>query len=115
MSKPTFLKSLLRDFREKRPSSQVEQFIDSKLNVEVKGHAVNVCPFYVISTDKKDYDGEAYQNLVLYDSTGEGPIYTEKNYSKKLTPAQWFNRVSTRESSYKFRVSYLIANLIEEE
>ena len=115
MSKPTFLKSLLQDFRNRRPSSTVEQFNDQKLDVEVNGQLVNVCPFYVISTDKVDYDGNSYQDFVLYDSTGEGPIYKERNYEKRLTPAQWFKRISKEMSCYKFRVSYLIANLIDEE
>ena len=113
--KPTFLKSMLSDLRSRRPSSIVEQFTDSHLDVDLNGYKVNVCPFYVISTEKTDYDGEKYQDLVLYDSTGEGPIYTEKNYGKKrYTPEQWFKHISYA-SFFKFRVSYLIAQLIDED
>lgn len=111
-----YLKSLLKDFQTRRPSSTVEEFKHPALDV-IKNdkYLGNVCPFYVISTIKTDYNGNEYQDLVLYDSTGEGPIYSEKRYFEPIiTPKKWFDEIN-KLPNIRFRISYLAANYLEEE
>lgn len=110
------LKSLYDYYKKSRPHSQVVEIRHPALDhTEVyKKHTLtfNVCPFIVISTIKTDYDGDKYQDLVLYDSTGEAPLYQERNYNKRIAPKQWFNNVLRTIPEVKFRVSYLQANYL---
>lgn len=118
----TFLKPLLEYFKSKRPNSEVVEILHPNLDAykgrgKNKKYLGNVCPLYVISTNKTDYDNLPYQDLVLYDSTGEGPIYSEKRYEisgdEHMDPQDWFNSVYKRVDCIKNKIGYLRATLIE--
>lgn len=112
------LKSLFDYYKSKRPNSEVIEINHPKLNYETvyknKKLTFNVCPFIVVSTMKTDYDGRTYQDLVLYDSTGEGPVYQDRNYGTPVTPESWFNKSYADVSEIRFRISYLQANYLED-